>query len=215
MVLVPLPQPLRSRTHGIWFLRAAALGASIFLCRLFRHREKRGEALDRRERVDREPSREWESSVCTLRVDAELSARVRDRYGCATSLQPQRVRNAHPLFCVGADWLQGPYAYSLYKDQYGFSERMVALFFVAGFLSAGIAAPMVGAWADQQYVFLYPIISLITYSKTHSQRPSKTMSHLLYHSHHFLHMHFDTICTYPRHRSLIRRIFYLNSLLCL
>ncbi|KAF8680523.1 MFS sugar transporter [Rhizoctonia solani] len=49
---------------------------------------------------------------------------------------------------MAADWLQGPYVYSLYKDQYGYSERMVAILFVTGFLSAGLAAPTVGVWAD-------------------------------------------------------------------
>ncbi|KLO09859.1 DUF791-domain-containing protein [Schizopora paradoxa] len=48
-----------------------------------------------------------------------------------------------------ADWLQGPYVYSLYREQYGYPERVVATLFVTGFLSAGIAAPLVGAWADQ------------------------------------------------------------------
>ncbi|KAI5118539.1 hypothetical protein M0805_008480 [Coniferiporia weirii] len=48
-----------------------------------------------------------------------------------------------------ADWLQGPYVYSLYKEQYKFPERIVATLFVTGFLSAGLAAPLVGAWADQ------------------------------------------------------------------
>lgn len=50
---------------------------------------------------------------------------------------------------MGADWLQGPYVYSLYREQYGFPERMVAILFVTGFLSAGLAAPLVGVWADQ------------------------------------------------------------------
>ncbi|KAI4517989.1 hypothetical protein EV121DRAFT_260659 [Schizophyllum commune] len=49
---------------------------------------------------------------------------------------------------MGADWLQGPYVYSLYSDEYGFPERIVAILFVTGFLSAGLAAPWVGAWAD-------------------------------------------------------------------
>ncbi|TRM63397.1 hypothetical protein BD626DRAFT_431137 [Schizophyllum amplum] len=49
---------------------------------------------------------------------------------------------------MGADWLQGPYVYSLYRDEYGFPERIVAILFVTGFLSAGLAAPWVGAWAD-------------------------------------------------------------------
>ncbi|KAF5357089.1 hypothetical protein D9756_006751 [Leucocoprinus leucothites] len=50
---------------------------------------------------------------------------------------------------MGADWLQGPYVYSLYRQQYDFPERLVALLFVTGFLSAGMAAPLVGVWADQ------------------------------------------------------------------
>lgn len=50
---------------------------------------------------------------------------------------------------VGADWLQGPYIYSLYKEQYAFPERLVALLFVTGFMTAGLAAPLVGVWADQ------------------------------------------------------------------
>ncbi|KAG1861263.1 hypothetical protein F4604DRAFT_1882473 [Suillus subluteus] len=38
---------------------------------------------------------------------------------------------------MGADWLQGPYVYSLYREQYGLPERMVAILFVTG------------VWADQ------------------------------------------------------------------
>ena len=53
------------------------------------------------------------------------------------------------LYHVGADWLQGPYIYSLYKEQYAFPERLVALLFVTGFMTAGLAAPLVGVWADQ------------------------------------------------------------------
>ena len=49
----------------------------------------------------------------------------------------------------GADWLQGPYLYSLYREQYGFPEEVVAVLFLAGFLSAGLFAPLMGTWADQ------------------------------------------------------------------
>lgn len=41
--------------------------------------------------------------------------------------------------------------YSLYNEEYEFPERMVALLFVTGFMSAALTAPLVGAWADQQY----------------------------------------------------------------
>ncbi|KAJ7104382.1 hypothetical protein B0H15DRAFT_809794 [Mycena belliarum] len=50
---------------------------------------------------------------------------------------------------MGADWLQGPYVYSLYHDQYNFPERTVAILFVTGFISAGLFAPLIGVWADQ------------------------------------------------------------------
>ncbi|KAN0116178.1 DUF791 domain containing protein [Russula decolorans] len=49
---------------------------------------------------------------------------------------------------MGADWLQGPYVYSLYREQYEFPERLVAVLFVTGFISAAIFAPLVGVWAD-------------------------------------------------------------------
>lgn len=42
--------------------------------------------------------------------------------------------------------------YSLYRDQYQFSESIVAVLFVTGFVSAGVTAPLIGVWADQQYV---------------------------------------------------------------
>ncbi|KAJ6489919.1 hypothetical protein C8R45DRAFT_200218 [Mycena sanguinolenta] len=50
---------------------------------------------------------------------------------------------------MGADWLQGPYVYSLYREQYNFPERTVAILFVTGFVSAGLFAPLIGVWADQ------------------------------------------------------------------
>ncbi|PCH34970.1 DUF791-domain-containing protein [Wolfiporia cocos MD-104 SS10] len=50
---------------------------------------------------------------------------------------------------MGADWLQGPYIYSLYREEYAFPERLVAAFFVTGFMSAGVTAPLIGVWADQ------------------------------------------------------------------
>lgn len=58
----------------------------------------------------------------------------------------------HLTISEGADWLQGPYVFSLYREQYGFPERIVALLFVTGFVSAAVTAPLVGAWADQQCV---------------------------------------------------------------
>ncbi|KAF9479320.1 DUF791-domain-containing protein [Pholiota conissans] len=65
---------------------------------------------------------------------------------------------------MGADWLQGPYVYSLYRDQYGFPERLVAVLFVTGFVSAGLAAPLVGVWADQHGRRKLCLVFCVTYT---------------------------------------------------
>ncbi|KAL5416897.1 hypothetical protein PMIN04_007960 [Paraphaeosphaeria minitans] len=56
-----------------------------------------------------------------------------------------------PVFLLvnGADWLQGPYIYPIYKDEKGLPESMVALLFMVGFLSGGISASFAGTIADR------------------------------------------------------------------
>lgn len=66
-------------------------------------------------------------------------------------------------FVMTADWLQGPYIFSLCAwytllyalhpltphadhDEYKYSLEVVAALFVLGFLSAGIFAPFIGDW---------------------------------------------------------------------
>ncbi|KAF5330121.1 hypothetical protein D9611_010562 [Ephemerocybe angulata] len=53
---------------------------------------------------------------------------------------------------TGPNWLQGPDVYSAYHEQYGYPERTIAFLFVTGFLTAVLAAALVGVWADQQCV---------------------------------------------------------------
>ncbi|KAF8957856.1 hypothetical protein BDZ97DRAFT_1924236 [Flammula alnicola] len=65
---------------------------------------------------------------------------------------------------MGADWLQGPYVYSLYREQYQFPERLVAVLFVTGFVSAGLAAPLVGVWADQHGRRKLCLVFCVTYT---------------------------------------------------
>ncbi|PPQ80876.1 hypothetical protein CVT25_001885 [Psilocybe cyanescens] len=65
---------------------------------------------------------------------------------------------------MSADWLQGPYLYSLYREQYQFPERLVAALFVTGFISAGLAAPLIGVWADQHGRKQLCLVFCITYT---------------------------------------------------
>jgi MFS family permease len=53
------------------------------------------------------------------------------------------------MLVMGADWLQGPYVYALYKHEFGFSERVVAALFTTGFLSGAISGYFVGSLADR------------------------------------------------------------------
>ena len=47
-----------------------------------------------------------------------------------------------------SDWLQGPYMYRLLRVNHGYQPSGIATLFVIGFLSAAIASPLVGRWAD-------------------------------------------------------------------
>ncbi|KAH8809242.1 hypothetical protein F5884DRAFT_677486 [Xylogone sp. PMI_703] len=48
---------------------------------------------------------------------------------------------------VGADWLQGPYIYTIYKDTKSLSESTVAYLFTTGFLSAALSALCTGTFS--------------------------------------------------------------------
>ncbi|KAF8348505.1 hypothetical protein F5887DRAFT_588509 [Amanita rubescens] len=84
-----------------------------------------------------------------LRPELErMSGKIEDGSSSAASTLGKRYLLVYGLV-MGADWLQGPYLYSLYREQYNFAERLVAVLFITGFVSAGVAAPFVGACADQ------------------------------------------------------------------
>ena len=69
---------------------------------------------------------------------------------CA-SLRPSRLERVYLAaygFAVAADWLQGPYVYALYQ-QLGYDRHAIALLFVVGFGTSGVAGPLVGDLADR------------------------------------------------------------------
>ncbi|QSZ36275.1 hypothetical protein DSL72_007401 [Monilinia vaccinii-corymbosi] len=70
------------------------------------------------------------------------------------------------VYCLvmASDWLQGPYVYSLYKDQFGLDEKIVALLFTTGFLSGGISGYFVGSFADKYGRKLACLVFCLTYS---------------------------------------------------
>eukprot|EP00427_Karlodinium_veneficum_P023071 CAMPEP_0169097256 /NCGR_PEP_ID=MMETSP1015-20121227/19428_1 /TAXON_ID=342587 /ORGANISM="Karlodinium micrum, Strain CCMP2283" /LENGTH=474 /DNA_ID=CAMNT_0009158061 /DNA_START=58 /DNA_END=1482 /DNA_ORIENTATION=- len=52
------------------------------------------------------------------------------------------------VFCVAADWLQGPYVYALYSA-YGFERHEIAELFVVGFGASLVGGCVVGSVADR------------------------------------------------------------------
>ncbi|KAL9531309.1 Molybdate-anion transporter [Sphaerulina musiva] len=65
---------------------------------------------------------------------------------------------------VSADWIQGPFMYTLYKDEKMLSEAIVASLFTTGFVSAGITASFVGSLADRHGRRLACLVFCAAYS---------------------------------------------------
>ncbi|KAK8065973.1 major facilitator superfamily transporter [Apiospora hydei] len=62
---------------------------------------------------------------------------------------PQRDFYWAYALAMGADWLQGPYLYSLYQDEHGLSTGLVSGLFTTGFLSGAVSGFFVGSLADK------------------------------------------------------------------
>ncbi|KAF8623855.1 hypothetical protein AX15_006173 [Amanita polypyramis BW_CC] len=78
----------------------------------------------------------------------QMDVKVQEDFSDAAASLGRRYLLVYGLV-MGSDWLQGPYLYALYREQYNNPERLVAILFVTGFISAGLAAPFVGIWADR------------------------------------------------------------------
>ncbi|TDZ40309.1 Molybdate-anion transporter [Colletotrichum trifolii] len=50
---------------------------------------------------------------------------------------------------MGSDWLQGPFLYSLYKNEHGISSDRVPTLFTTGFVSGAVAGYFIGSLADR------------------------------------------------------------------
>jgi MFS family permease len=65
---------------------------------------------------------------------------------------------------IFTDLSAGPYVYSLYKDQFGLKETIVAALFTTGFLSGGISGYFVGQFADRYGRKTACLVFCVTYS---------------------------------------------------
>ncbi|KAI1329478.1 DUF791-domain-containing protein [Xylariaceae sp. FL0255] len=93
-------------------------------------------------------------------------------------LPPRRPDNQNPEIAwykayglaMAADWMQGPYLFSLYRDDHDLSTSAVSTFFMADFISTAISAYFIGTLADKHgrkrscmvYCLLYSLSCLCT-----------------------------------------------------
>ncbi|KAF7191421.1 Molybdate-anion transporter [Pseudocercospora fuligena] len=68
------------------------------------------------------------------------------------------------VLVMAADWLQGPYMYTLYKDEKGLSESLTAALFTTGFIAAAVTASFVGSLADKHGRRLACLTFCVAYS---------------------------------------------------
>ncbi|KAI0021812.1 DUF791-domain-containing protein [Xylariomycetidae sp. FL0641] len=62
---------------------------------------------------------------------------------------PERYWYKAYALVMGADWLQGPYLYSLYRDEHNLAPGVVSSLFMTGFVASGVGGVFVGAAADR------------------------------------------------------------------
>ncbi|CAK7207005.1 hypothetical protein SEUCBS139899_009813 [Sporothrix eucalyptigena] len=82
---------------------------------------------------------------------AERAKKARASREAAATAHASRASDFLIVYALvmAADWLQGPFLYSLYTDEHGVSPAHVSLLFATGFIAGGVSASFVGSAADR------------------------------------------------------------------
>ncbi|KAI8945889.1 DUF791-domain-containing protein [Xylaria longipes] len=89
-----------------------------------------------------------DSPELTVRDDEHPEARWYKAYGLA----------------MAADWLQGPYLFSLYRDEYGLAPGVVLNLYMTDFVTTAVSAYFIGALSDKYGRKLYCMVYCVTYA---------------------------------------------------
>ncbi|KAH8749732.1 hypothetical protein F5883DRAFT_652598 [Diaporthe sp. PMI_573] len=104
-----------------------------------------------------------------------IEEEIHDTHGDALTERFHAFRNRFLrvyILAVGADWLQGSFTYSLYKNTHKLPESTVAALFATGFAAGAISSTLVGSIADRfgrkraciSYCIIYSVSSLTVLS---------------------------------------------------
>ncbi|KAI1427878.1 hypothetical protein F5Y12DRAFT_123584 [Xylaria sp. FL1777] len=65
---------------------------------------------------------------------------------------------------MAADWLQGPYLFSLYRDEYGLESGLVLSLYMTDFVTTAISAYFIGSLSDKYGRKLYCMVYCVSYA---------------------------------------------------
>ncbi|KAI1346984.1 hypothetical protein F5Y01DRAFT_296603 [Xylaria sp. FL0043] len=65
---------------------------------------------------------------------------------------------------VAADWLQGPYLFTLYKDEHGLESGLVMSLYITDFVTTAVSAYIVGALSDKYGRKLFCMVYCVSYA---------------------------------------------------
>ncbi|KAI0192087.1 molybdate-anion transporter MOT2 [Xylaria flabelliformis] len=68
------------------------------------------------------------------------------------------------VLAMAADWLQGPYLFSLYRDEYALAPGLVLNLYITDFLTTAFSAYLIGVLADKYGRKLYCMIYCVIYA---------------------------------------------------
>ncbi|KAI1741566.1 DUF791-domain-containing protein [Xylaria scruposa] len=68
------------------------------------------------------------------------------------------------VLAAAADWLQGPYLFSLYKDEYNLSPDVILNLYITDFITTALSAYIIGVLADKHGRKLYSMVYCVTYA---------------------------------------------------
>ncbi|PNH33818.1 hypothetical protein VD0002_g752 [Verticillium dahliae] len=93
------------------------------------------------------------NTTSTSTSTSRSKAKSESSNNAASEAEAERPSSQKSFFLVYAlvmasDWLQGPFLYSLYRDEHALPPQLIPALFTTGFLAGALSAPFVGALAD-------------------------------------------------------------------
>ncbi|KAG7122675.1 Molybdate-anion transporter like protein [Verticillium longisporum] len=99
------------------------------------------------------PSTKARTPTANTTTTTTSKAKAESSNNAASKAKAESPSSQNSFFLVYAlvmasDWLQGPFLYSLYRDEHALPPHLIPALFTTGFLAGALSAPFIGALAD-------------------------------------------------------------------